>query len=330
MNDTMIRQWALLRMLPRHPRRIDTASIHKQLAQHGIYVSLRTIQRDLNDLSRIFPLASDQSKPQGWWFEKGPSLEIPSMDPHAALTFNLVEQYMQHLLPPATLSHLSPWFETAQGIVKTEASIVSRWQDRLRVIPHTLNKVPARIDPEIQVTIYDALLHEKQLEVTYRAISTGQAAKTYPVHPLGLVVMEQVVYLVCTVKDYTDPRFLAIHRIDAATPLDAAAITPKGFDIDAFVSREFGIRVGSDPVQLRMRVRGVLGQYLAETPLAQGQRMTVLDAGWTRIEVEVKDTMQLRSWLRSLGRDAVVEGPATFREELREGIEELARLYQQF
>jgi predicted DNA-binding transcriptional regulator YafY len=62
---------------------------------------------------------------------------------------------------------------------------------------------------------------EQQIEVTYRAISSGKEAKTYPVHPLGLVVMEQVVYLVCTVKDYQDPRFLAVHRIDSARLLDS-------------------------------------------------------------------------------------------------------------
>jgi predicted DNA-binding transcriptional regulator YafY len=67
------------------------------------------------------------------------------------------------------------------------------------------------------------LLNDKQIEVTYRAITSGKEAKTYPVHPLGLVVMEQVVYLVCTVKDYQDPRFLAVHRIDSAQLLDSDA-----------------------------------------------------------------------------------------------------------
>ena len=38
--------------------------------------------------------------------------------------------------------------------------------------------------------------------------------------------MEQVVYLVCTVKEYQDARFLAVHRIDAARLLDQDAIRP--------------------------------------------------------------------------------------------------------
>ena len=28
MNDTLMRQWAMLRAIPRHPRRVDAPSIH--------------------------------------------------------------------------------------------------------------------------------------------------------------------------------------------------------------------------------------------------------------------------------------------------------------
>ena len=328
MDYTLIRQWAELRMIPRHPRRIDAPSIHRKLEAMGIYVTLRTVQRDLNDLCSVFPLRSDQSKPQGWWFEKGASLEVPGMDPHAALTFTLVEQHMKNLLPPSTLSHLAPWFETARGISKTEASIVSKWQDKIKVIPHTLNMIPAKIDEEIQATIYDGLLHGQQLGVTYRAINRRKEAKTYSVHPLGLVAMEQVIYLVCTVKDYGDPRFLAMHRIDSATLLDQPVKIPVGFVLDKFIAREFGIRIGGEPLKLVLRIKGVLGKCLVETPLAQGQKTKVLDDEWIRIEVMVPDTVQLRTWIMSLGKDAVVEGPATLREEIIEKINILISHYE--
>ena len=146
------------------------------------------------------------------------------MDTHAALTFNLVEQYMQNMLPRSTLSQMAPWFDMARGVANSQASSVTRWQDKLRVVPHTLNKIPAAINPDIQATIYTALLNETQVLVTYRAITSGKEAKTYPVHPLGLVVMEQVVYLVCTVKNYQDARFLALHRIDSAELMDSVAV----------------------------------------------------------------------------------------------------------
>ena len=250
------------------------------------------------------------------------------MDPHAALTFNLVEQYMQNLLPRSTLGHLLPWFDAAQGVAASQASTVTKWKDKLRVIPHSFNRIPTQVDPEIQATIYNGLLLERQLEVTYRALSTGKEAKTYPLHPLGLVVMEQVIYLVCTVKDYQDARFLAIHRIDAARMLDQIALRPANFDIDEFISREFGIRLGVAPLRLVIRVRGVLGKYLAETPVAHDQTIAQLDDEWTQVSVTVPDTVQLRMWLRSMGADAVVEAPECIKKQLMAEQLELQRLYQ--
>jgi predicted DNA-binding transcriptional regulator YafY len=291
-------------------------------------VSLRTVQRDLNALAETFPLDFDESKPQGWCWRPGAGqLEIPSMDAHAALTFNLVEEYMQNLLPRSTLSHMAPWFDAAQGVASSQASTVTKWRDKLRVIPHTLNKVPAPIDPDIQAAIYNGLLNEKQIQVTYRAITTGKEAKTYPVHPLGLVVMEQVVYLVCTVKDYQDARFLALHRIDSAELLEATAVRPTTFDIDEFIMREFGIRLGKEPINLVLRTRGVLAKYLAETPVAPDQTMTAIDDGWTRLGVCVQDTIQLRNWLRSLGPDAVVEEPTSLRDQLQRELQEILLRY---
>ena len=144
MNDTLMRQWAMLRAIPRHPRRVDAPTIHGQLCDLGMNVTLRTVQRDLNTLAKSFPLDFDESKPQGWCWRQGTGqFEVPSMDAHAALTFNLVEQYMQNLLPRSTLSHMSPWFDAAQGVASSQASSVTKWRDKLRVVPHTFNKVPA-------------------------------------------------------------------------------------------------------------------------------------------------------------------------------------------
>lgn len=319
----------MLRTIPRHPKRVDAQTIHAKLDDLGISVSLRTVQRDLNMMARSFPLDFDESKPQGWcWRQGAGQLEIPSMDAHAALTFNLVEQHMQNLLPRSTLSHMAPWFDAAQGVATSQASSVTKWRDKLRVIPHTLNKIPAPIDPDIQATIYTGLLNEKQLQLTYRAITTGKEAKSYPVHPLGLVVMEQVVYLVCTVKDYQDARFLALHRIDAAELLDIPAAKPLSFDIDEFILREFGIRMGKEPLNLVLRIRGVLAKYLAETPVAANQTTEFIDNEWTRVQVRVQDTIQLRTWVRSLGPDAVVESPESLREQLKNEWNELVTLYR--
>jgi hypothetical protein len=60
---------AMLRDIPRNPRKIDTNALLRQLERAGYAISIRSIQRDLNDISRILPLVADNGLPQGWWWK---------------------------------------------------------------------------------------------------------------------------------------------------------------------------------------------------------------------------------------------------------------------
>ena len=67
MGSTIVRQWHLLTLLPKGPRRIDTATLEERLRGRGLDVHRRTVQRDLVELAGVFPLVSDErTKPYGW------------------------------------------------------------------------------------------------------------------------------------------------------------------------------------------------------------------------------------------------------------------------
>jgi predicted DNA-binding transcriptional regulator YafY len=65
--SSVVRQWHLLTLLPKGPRRIDSATLEERLRARGLDVHRRTIQRDLIELAGVFPIVSDErSKPYGW------------------------------------------------------------------------------------------------------------------------------------------------------------------------------------------------------------------------------------------------------------------------
>jgi predicted DNA-binding transcriptional regulator YafY len=67
MASAIVRQWLILTMLPKPPRRIDSGAIEARLRDRGVRVHRRTIQRDLIELAQVFPILSDErSKPYGW------------------------------------------------------------------------------------------------------------------------------------------------------------------------------------------------------------------------------------------------------------------------
>jgi len=79
----VMRYLMLLRHIPRQPQKIDVSSLCDKLVTHGIDVSVRTVQRNLVELSEVFPLVADErSRPYGWSIVQDapllPLLSIPS------------------------------------------------------------------------------------------------------------------------------------------------------------------------------------------------------------------------------------------------------------
>lgn len=67
MAHALVRQWLILSLLPRPPRRIDARSLEEKLRERGLVIHRRTLQRDLVALSALFPIvADDRNKPFGW------------------------------------------------------------------------------------------------------------------------------------------------------------------------------------------------------------------------------------------------------------------------
>lgn len=315
-------------MIPRAPRKIAATEICARLAGQGMGATLRTVQRDLHALSVLFPLVGDQSKPMGWsWRADAAMLDVPGMDNHTALTFTLVQSYMQKLLPATTLSHMGPWFQQAEGVLKAGASPMAQWQDKVRVITKAPSMQSPAIDPDVQAVVYDCLMQGQQVQVTYQAITKDEAPKTYPAHPLGIVVREQVVYLVCTIKEHIDIRFLALHRVSAAEPLEQAVRIPQGFDIDDVAARNLGILVSDQPMLLEMKLSKLVAKYLEETPLSTDQQLNPLDDGRVRLQATVPDSAQIRNWILSLGAEAQVLGPVNLRADMTVAVLRMSEQY---
>ena len=312
MNDTLLRQWYMLREIPRHPRKIGTAALVERLERAGYLTTQRTIQRDLVKLSEVLPLLADNSKPQGWsWQAEVAQLDLPALEPQAALVFHLAEKYLKSVLPASTIDYLSPWFKTAEGVLDSQGNGLSAWRDKVRVLPPGQPLHPPVMDPEIQVTVTQALLREKRLSVTYHPRG-DKGEKSYEVNPLGLVVRDHVLYLVCTMWDYQDIRQLVLHRIRSAELLDLSATPVKDFNIDKYIEEgEFGypIERGKKKIKLVADFDRRAARTFIERPLDLNQKVENIDENTVRLTAEVYDTRELRSWLFGFGHTVTISEP---------------------
>ncbi len=329
--DALLRQWQMLRQIPRYPSKVTAGDIHKRLAADNFKIDKRTVERDLQALSAVFPIVVDErSKPYGWsWTKEAAAFNLPALTDDEALTLTLVEHHLRALMPASTLGQLHPYFKmAAQRLSSLPGRAPARtWPDKIRVVQPTQALLPPVVDGNVQRTVYEALLRDRQISARYRKHGASDPAD-YTIHALAIVQRGPVIYLVCTLFRYQDIKLLALHRILSADMLDDQSMRPKGFDIDEYIaSGALGFGSGTD-IKLKAVFVADAALHLYETALSKDQVLTRVDDTHIRVTATVADTMQLFWWLLGFGDNVEVQSPAVLRKTLAETAAEMNRIYR--
>ena len=330
--DTLLRQWAILKLIPVFPKKTTASELVASAKNHGFRVSKRTMERDLQALSDSFPLVSDtRTRPYGWsWNRDAEAFSLPSMSPVQALALCLAKDHLASLLPSSLMEALTPYFSSADKVLMNHESVknMAKWREKIAIVPSNQALIPPKYDEEVIETIHAALLSENQLEIRYAG--RGSRKKTYPIHPLGLVQRGNVIYLVATMYTYDDIRILAVHRIHSAVELDAPAQIPEGFSLEQFIAQgAFGFAISSDEseIELEARFDADTAELLRETPLSKDQEY-IEEGKVVHIKATVSNTLQLRWWLMSFGEKVEVLKPAPLRKEFAKTAKAMRAAYR--
>ena len=308
-SNGLYRQWQILSRLSTG-KWMGTRELHDILQREGIDISLRTIQRDLNQISQRFPIESNKTVPQGWrWRSDAPIQSLPHMTSSQAVTFMMVEEHLKHLLPPSLIEEMNPWFDLARRSLSTQNN-VRQWVNRVRIVPATQPLIPPIVERQAQQAIYEGLLQDKQIECIYRGRGAQGEDKSYILNPLGLVQKGAIIYLICTRHDKTDVQTFALHRFKSASVLNSRALHPVDFNIDDYIeSGALGFRVDFNiptyNVQLRLLMSEHDASYFYESQLSKDQIIQAYNEHQVEVIATVPFTSQLVWWLRSFGKKIV-------------------------
>lgn len=302
-NDLILRQLMLLRCIPRYPKKITASDIVKRLEVEGFTVSKRTIERDLQAMSQTFAITSDErNKPYGWsWAADAPAFALPGLSPSEALTFKLAEQYLTKFMPATMVQQLEPYFKAADQVLSNREHpfAITSWPEKIAVVMPTQPLLSPKVDRVISASIDDALLKERQLDISY--VHRGEAEeKSFTVHPLGIILRGQINYLCCTVFSYDDIRLLAVHRVKNAKVLDEQSKRPKDFNLNTYAqSGALGFS-NNGLKDITLKFTKEAGLHLYETPLSENQ--VIIDQGdYLEVKATVVDNAQLQWWINGFG-----------------------------
>ncbi len=327
---TLARQWELLRNhLPSRPPGRTSRDLRDRLEGAGHNVTKRTIERDMDELSRIFPIGRNEvSIPYGWHWKENARFDTLGMDLSEAVSLGLMEDVLRQIMPPAFLSALEGKFSLAREKLAALPKIPhARWADLVRYVPPGLPFIPPTMAPGVLPAIQEALLRQRQLQVVY--LSAGStAAKEQTLHPLSLIQQGARSYLVATAFDYEQPHLYAIHRIASATVLDEPAQRPQGFSLDSFLAGG-GAQFGSGGTMvLKARVSDDLARLLEETPISKDQKIATR-SGVQTLTATVQESWQLHFWILSQGPSITVLRPVSLRKEIIAALESSLSHYKE-
>ena len=314
---TIARQWELLRNhLPSRPPGITTRDLRERLDAAGHNVSKRTIERDMEELSRIFPIVrNEKGTPFGWHWRENARFDVLGMDLSEAVSLGLMEDVLRQIMPPAFLSALEGKFSLAREKLAALPKIPhARWKDLVRYVPPGMPFIPPSVAPCVLPAIQEALLQQRQLQVVYHSAG-ADTAKEQTLHPLSLIQQGARTYLLATAFHYENPILYAIHRMTSASVLEDPAKRPKGFSLDTYLAGG-GAQFGTgNAIVIKAHVTDELARLLDETPISTDQKITTR-AGVHTLSATVRESWQLDFWILSQGAAITVLKPVALRKHI--------------
>jgi len=325
----LARQWQMLNLIPTRAPGITARALTERLAEEGFAVSKRTVERDLNELSRQFGLAThsaDGLPPFGWYFVSGKRSDLGSVELTDAVSLSLAGDILEQMLPAGMLQAISGKIDRAREKLQSlKGHPMARWSEKVRFVPPTLVLRPPHIRPNVVDVVQEALTAGRQIEVRYAPFN--EKPRELTLNPLSLVLRGPVSYLVATAFAYTDVRLFALHRMESARMGGQACAVPEGYNIDAHIDAG-ALNFGScEPLLLKAALSDELATYLSETALGEDQKISHRNGRW-ELTVTVRDTWQLQFWILSQGSAITVLSPKAYRERIHAALRNALQNYQ--
>ncbi len=302
--DTVMFVIELIRRIPKG-RKTTASALHREMKDAGWDRDLRTIQRQLDDISRIFSQyidRDDREKPFGYsWKPNAAGLMLSAITPQESMLMLLAEQYLRYLLPSSLMKSMDGFFRAARTQINpfnTNTKKQKEWLSKVLVISETQPLIPPKIDKKVLEITSNALYEDHWLKIEYRNIAGNRI--TSEVMPLGIAQQGQRLYLVCRFKGYDNERTLAVHRILKAEMLSESFSRPTGFSLKQYDEEgNFGVSYGKR-IRLSFNILKENVYYLLESPLSTDQTCVEQEDSYL-LTATVMDSVRLDRWLNGFG-----------------------------
>lgn len=178
-------------------------------------------------------------------------------------------------------------------------------------------------------TINRAIVEHRLVEIEYESV--GKPVAKRRIEPYGLAVYQSSIYVVAKLDNDDEPtprlRNWKLDRFHHATALDEYFKPDPQLDVSEHLGKSIGIFAGEEPTLVRIRLGPRAAAWVREDPWHPDQTMTESADGSAVVTVPVSHPREVLPKVLSLGADAEVIEPDSFREAVAEVVAEMAGKY---
>jgi predicted DNA-binding transcriptional regulator YafY len=174
-------------------------------------------------------------------------------------------------------------------------------------------------------TINRAILEHRIVEIEYESV--GKPVSKRRIEPYGLAVYQSSIYIVAPVEGSDELRNWKLDRFHHATALDEYFKADESIDVSEHLGKSIGIFSGEEPTTVRIRLGQRAAAWVREDPWHPEQTLDINVDGSAMLTVPASHPREVLPKVLSLGADAEVIEPESFRETVAEAVQKMAASY---
>ena len=320
----LVRQWILLRKLSA----LHHGATVKEMADE-MGVSEKTIRRDLELFQRAgFPLSEtvEEHGRKKWHVSADRSQPGLSFALDEAIALYLA----RHLMEP--LAGTMFWEAAQRAFRKIRTTLgpqALKFIGQFGAMFHQTmvgasdyGKKSELID-ELMIGIED----KRAVFITYHSLRATEPV-TYDVYPYGLAYHRGSLYVIGFAPDHRDIRHWKVDRIEDAEVTQVHFNRPDDFDLHEHLAKSFGVFHGDGEVHVRVRFSPAVARYVTESKWHSSQTLTPQKDGSLIADFDLGHIEEVKRWIQSFGRHAVVLEPEQLRAEIVDELNSLRLAYE--
>ena len=267
------------------------------------------------------PLRNDKSR--GGWFYSDPTFVLPylALSETESITLRRALLVATEYLGPLDSE---PLLEIASKLGDYLPMRTDQTDESVRGAIRLL----ARLSPELTADLDRALSRRNRVEIQYYNPRRDTLDERV-IQPYKLLVWRGEPYLIayCEWRKEIRTFFLGRIRNWKLLPGESAFVRNPEFDVNGYLEHGLNLMHGEAGVTVRIRFSEYQARWVRERQYHSSQQIEELPGGGLILQMRVAGTEEVRRWLLGYGGEAEVLKPDSLREEMREELKKMQKIY---